>query len=324
MAERVAEMHANPPDPNSVYKHPILKYLIRIDLDLSGLCNKQCTFCPRSLTHKPTYPNINKHMSLETVEIVLKELRAIDFAGWFELAGRGESTLHKHFYEVVDMVTAQPRKWRVRLTTNGHKIDEWWPRVAHKLDDLYLNSYDSLEQYKERLEKYPKLPRGQLIQHFYKQDGLTVEEINKMPPHQENDGVWYNYAFNNRAGWFSNQYVKEPCWHPMRQIFIDYEGNYQMCCNDWTYQIKIGNIHERGLIDMYVNDPKVNRIRWQLLNNNRQNIKPCSMCTDTQGRSKGVTKLIQHFRTTDVYKFHVCKKSAGEGKSYDEDLLNGK
>lgn len=331
-------------DSNGIKRHPILDNLVRIDLDLTGLCNRQCTFCPRSLDADPVYPNINKQMSLETIEIILRELRSIDFKGWFELAGRGESTLHKQFDRIVDMVTEGPRKWKVRLTTNGYKIDEWWnSSVGMKLDELYLNSYESKEEYIERQALYPVLPNGGNIKHYYKQDGFTIDQINEMPAYKENGKSW-KHAFNNRAGYFKNQdrrnlelnYVdldenldgkkikvgEASCWHPMRQIFIDFDGNYQMCCNDWSYQIKIGNVHERSLVDMYINDPKLNRIRWFLLNKQRSPILPCAKCDDIQGATKQSMAVAQRFKKSLCYKAHVVP-SATVGKVYDLGLKDG-
>lgn len=327
-----------------IIQHPMLRSLIRIDLDLTGLCNRQCTFCPRSLTAEPVYPNVNKHMSLNTIEIIIKELQSIDFDGWFELAGRGESTLHRYFEKIVDMVTAQPRKWKVRLTTNGYEIEDWWPTLAHKFDQLILNSYESKEQWIERQSTYSHLPNGKAVYHYYKQDGYTIDEINDMPGYIE-DGKSWKHAFNNRAGYFKHQdrsnnkdlnYIglvttpsgeqitiaKSACWHPMRQIFIDYDGNYQMCCNDWSHQIKIGNVNERSLIDMYLNDPKINRIRWRLLNRDRQAIAPCARCDDIQGATRNTVTAIDKFVSGRAYKEHVVPL-AKIGRHFDEGLKKG-
>lgn len=331
-------------DDRGFIRHPILQNLVRIDLDLTGLCNRQCSFCPRSLDANPVYPNINKQMSLETIEIVLRELRSINFNGRFELAGRGESTLHKQFDKIVDMVTEQPRKWKVALTTNGYKIDEWWnSSVGMKLDELILNSYESEEEYIERSQKYIKLPSGGNVLHYYKQDGFTIDQINRMPAYKENGKMW-KHAFNNRAGYFKEDHRRNtelnytnigimpngrkmriseaPCWHPMRQIFIDFDGNYQMCCNDWSSQIKIGNVHERSLIDMYINDPKLNRIRWRLLNKDRTQILPCAKCDDLQGATTTSVAVSNKFKQSKCYKEHVVPL-AKIGKEFDKGLKSG-
>jgi MoaA/NifB/PqqE/SkfB family radical SAM enzyme len=331
-------------DSSGFKRHEMLKHLVRLDLDLTGLCNRQCSFCPRSLDADPLYPNINKQMSMETIEIVIKELLSINFKGWVELAGRGESTLHKKFETIVDMLTAAPRQWKVRLTTNGYKIDEWWnSSVGMKLDELILNSYESEQEYIDRQQQYVTLPSGGSVYHYYKQDGFTIDQINNMPSYKENGKNW-KHAFNNRAGYFKNQdrrnveldytnlvtlpngkkikISEAPCWHPMRQIFIDFDGNYQMCCNDWLSQIKIGNVHERSLIDMYLNDPKINRIRWRLLNKDRTTILPCAKCDDIQGATTQAVETVTRFKKSKAYQEHVVPL-ARLGKQFDSDLIKG-
>jgi hypothetical protein len=109
----------------------------------------------------------------------------------------------------------------------------------------------------------------------------------------------------------------------MRQIFIDYNGFYQMCCNDWTYQVKIGHVLERGLIDMYINDPKMNRVRWSLLNGERDRVKPCSMCDDTQGGKASTKQDIERLMKTDDYKYHIAKIAGTTGLKYRESLESG-
>lgn len=250
-------------------------------------------------------------MSLETIEIVINELRSMSFSGFIELAGRGEPTLHPQFEKVVEMVTAEPRTWKVRVTTNGYRLKRHWSNSYTKLDELILNTYTTQEDYNRRVAQYTHLANGYPVEHYFKPDGNTIEEINKLPPQKDTtkDNLYFSYAFNNRAGTFSENGIDGPCWHPMRQIFIDYHGNYQMCCNDWKYQIKIGNVHERGMLDMYMNDPKLQRIRWSLLNSRRGDILPCKMCDDYQGTREQSKKIIERFKKTDVYKFHVCTQA---------------
>lgn len=301
----------------------LLKNIYRIDLDTTGLCNKTCTFCPRT---NISYPNVNEHMSLETLQIVIDEMKSFHFTGWVELAGRGEPVLYKHFAKAVELLTQEGRTWKLRVTTNGYKIDTHWKKSFAKIDHLILNTYTDEGEFKSRLVKYQYLHgTDKKVEHYFKPDGLSIQEINNLPPIEDtlHPGKYFNYVFNNRAGWFNDNTVDTPCWHPMRQIFIDWKGNYQMCCNDWKYQIIIGNIHERSMVDMYLNDPKLNRIRWSLLNKRRSDILPCSRCDDSQGGSRNTVKTIEKFRQSNEYKFHVAKIAGGEGAKFRKELLGG-
>lgn len=300
---------------------------IRIDLDLTGLCNRTCRFCPRY--DDLIYPNVNKHMSMEVIDEVIRQMELVGFDDFVELAGRGEPTLHPEFHEVLDKLNKPGRTWKLRVTTNCHKLEEHWDHMSEVLDDIILNTYTTREEHEERLKKYPRLKNGKLCQQYFKPDGLTPEEMNKSESFilvsdmdkPADKRPTFHWTFNNRAGTFNENFKEGGCWHPMRQIFINYEGKYQMCCNDWTYQIEIGDILERDLFEMYCHDPKLNRIRWQLVNGRRSAIKPCSMCDDQQGLGKKMQGTYDRFRQADTYRQIVCPASI-KGKQYDEQLRN--
>lgn len=256
-------------------------------------------------------------MSLETIQIVMNELKSIKFNGWIELAGRGEPTLHPEFEKVVDMLTKDSPTWKVRVTTNGYRLKKHWDTTYTKINELILNTYTNEREYNDRVARYKQLKNGVRVEHYFKPDTKTIQEMNELGWQKDTtvDNGYFKYAFNNRAGVFTDVGIDGPCWHPMRQIFIDYNGNYQMCCNDWKYQIKIGNIHERSMLDMYRNDPKLNRIRWSLLRGRREDILPCKLCDDIQGTRQSSVDTINKFLTTDMYKHHVCKIA---GQATDE------
>ena len=70
-----------------------LRYLNQIDINLTDLCNKTCSFCPR---HSPeVYPNNNQHMSVKLFEKVIHECLDVGFKRDILLCGRGEPATHK-------------------------------------------------------------------------------------------------------------------------------------------------------------------------------------------------------------------------------------
>jgi MoaA/NifB/PqqE/SkfB family radical SAM enzyme len=258
--------------------------IVRIDLDITAQCNRKCSFCPR--VDDIIYPNIKDEMSLDTVAEVIKQCVKYEYSGWIELAGRGEPTLHKHFETIVRMLFDHPKKtWKLRLTTNGFSIDKWWDNISPKLDWLVLNSYDSVEEFEERKIKYETLPNGKYVENIHKPDGLSIEQINTITYTEKATdlpkGLVWKHNFNNRAGFFNDSVFNDVCFHPHKQIFINYDGDYQLCCNDWLDQITIGNIHERRLFDMYLRDEKLMYMRKALQNGRRDLIAPCARCDDS-------------------------------------------
>lgn len=318
----------------------VFQHLRRIDLDITGLCNRTCSFCPR--VDDLIYPNVNKHMSLELIKTLAQDMIDMQWHGILELAGRGESTQHPEWKEIVDYLHSVPNKtWKLRLTTNGVKIEEWWDEIAPKLDGMILNSYDSEEEYNERRVKYRTLPNGVLIEQIWKPDGLTIEEINQLDisdndtlaqpfaPTEKSPGK-FRMSFNNRAGFFKTPVTLKleearkdgSCRHPVRQMFINYEGNYQMCCNDWNNQITIGSAHENNIFDMYLTNPKMKRIQDLTLTGRRDEILPCKKCDIKQNASASVKEKVR--TTLNDERYAYFSELIEEGKAYDLFLAVGK
>ena len=122
----------------------------------------------------------------------------------------------------------------------------------------------------------------------------------------------FTYQFNNRSGAFDGEFtsnhklkvVRERgnCWHPIRQVFVNFEGDYQMCCNDWNNQITIGSCYDNHLIEMYLTHPKMKRIQELLITGKRSEILPCSKCDDVQAFSESLYKNILGFRESPHFK----------------------
>ena len=106
--------------------------------------------------------------------------------------------------KIVDKLINGP--WTVRVTTNGYKIEKYWDTVYTKIDELILNTYSNQEEFEERLEKYVVLPSGERVDHYFKPDTLSIEEINNLGPQTDyKKGGKFTYLFNNRAGSFSDK-----------------------------------------------------------------------------------------------------------------------
>ena len=143
-----------------------LRYLHQIDINLTDLCDKTCSFCPRH--DSEIYPN-NKDILL---------------------CGRGEPSLYKHWEEAVKLLCHPDRKWVANITTNGRKFEKYWDLYTNNLDFVTLNTYTNKEDYDARVKKYGwKLnTSGKLgnsprkiynLEHYFKPDGTSVEDINE-------------------------------------------------------------------------------------------------------------------------------------------------
>jgi hypothetical protein len=91
-----------------------------IEIDITYACNLNCYNCNRSCEQAPT----GEHMTVQQIEAFLKESTSRGLH-WerIRLLG-GEPTVHKHFFEILDLVRAYKRDFSpetmIEVITNGH------------------------------------------------------------------------------------------------------------------------------------------------------------------------------------------------------------
>ena len=69
---------------------------------------------------------------------------------------------------------------------------------------------------------------------------------------------------------------------PFREMAFRYDGNVSLCCDDFRGEYPIGNIHDRGIVDLW-NDERFQAARIMLYNYSRS-FRPCCGCTNVSMR----------------------------------------
>ena len=140
-----------------------LEGIAQIDINITDLCNRTCSFCPRS--DASIYPNNNQNMTLEMFDLIMDQIEEWRFDGTVILAGRGESTNHPQFEKIIQRLLRKPNRYRTQVTTNGWRLDRYW-KYYRQLDNLVLNTYTTEEDFKARRAKYPRLDNGDRIEDY--------------------------------------------------------------------------------------------------------------------------------------------------------------
>lgn len=244
-----------------------IKYLRWIDLNITDLCNLRCTFCPRS--DAEVWANNNEHMSLELIKKITDDLIAGSYRQALSYTGRGESTLHESWDEAFAILNRKDRTYVSNLTTNGRNIDKLWDKQLKHLDSLTVNTYTTREEYERRKEKFVYLHNGRQVRHLFKPDDEKKQ---------------YNFTPNNRTG-LLYETPKEPldevCMRPIVYIFVNFDGTYELCCNDWKYKTKIADLSRHNILEVYQRSKDLALIRWDLMQGYRGCAKACSECDAT-------------------------------------------
>jgi radical SAM protein with 4Fe4S-binding SPASM domain len=204
-------------------------------------------------------------MSLETAEEIKDQLLAAGFSGIVSITGRGEPTLHPQFKELVSIFADKP--WRIKMHTNGKRFEKYADFILSKFHIVSYNIYEgdtreSGEKYRDLAEKWV---RKRPYLEFYVKDF--------------NDAAIEEERFTNRAGSFKQ--LKDIgdglCDVPFHKMFIDIDGTYRLCCEDWKEKVSLGNIYEQSIVDYIEDNELLREYRRKLINGDRS-ISPCAKC----------------------------------------------
>ncbi|WP_089721846.1 radical SAM/SPASM domain-containing protein [Candidatus Entotheonella palauensis] len=270
----------------------------RIQIQTVSWCNRSCAFCPSG-----KFPVDKTFMPLDVYHRVIDQLRDLNFDGRISPYLMNESLLDKRLPDLIAYARKQcPESW-IAINTNGDALSE---SLAGRLFEAGLNcmdvnAYDDTSQYEaylalaERIvERHPEiqLTSGYLDPNFNASD-LTRHSKRL---HCRDMSDWTR-RFNdkldiadmtNRSGNVPGAtHVAEPfaldCERPFQQMYINHHGEAVLCCNDWRFEVVMGDTAESPLHEIWNND-KYRTYREHLQRQDRH-LPLCASC-DYRGTSK--------------------------------------
>lgn len=243
-----------------------------IDINVTELCNRKCSFCPR--VDEEIYPNQNLHMSIELATKIGTELELLNYSGVVVFSGYSEPTLCPHFEA---LVAAFPKHVRLELVTNGDALK---PSRIRKLFDAGVNYFVvSLYDGPEQVEEFNRR---------FTEAGLSKDDyILRDRWHTDEDS--FGLKLTNRAGTVHAGKQPElipnhPCYYTAYSLTVDWNGDVMLCMQDWNKKIKFGNVATQRLLDIW-QSKALSQYRKKLLNGNRA-CNPCHKC-NTDGTLHG-------------------------------------
>tara|TARA_B100000427_G_scaffold285939_1_gene259677 strand:- start:415 stop:1308 length:894 start_codon:yes stop_codon:yes gene_type:complete len=252
-----------------------------IEFDMHGSCSRRCAFCPR--VDEKKWPNLEEQFEESLYLKVINELRdAWDYSGRISWSGYSEPTMHKDVFKLIKLTKKILPKCTLDIVSNGDFLDK---EVIQKLynsglDHLRVSIYTN----DKTTQKFKKIREELNIN----PEIFFIRERNKG---RKND---FGLMLNNRAGAVNLKQIgikreqtfplERKCHYPLFKIFVNYNGDYQICSNDWNKKKIIGNANEKKIIDVWFSD-EFSKIRKSLMKKNR-NIDPCKTC-DVKGDLNG-------------------------------------
>ena len=241
----------------------------RIQIQTVSWCNRSCNFCPSG-----KFPVPKTYMPLEVYHRVIDQLHDLDFSGRISPYLMNESLLDKRLPDLIAYARQRcPQSW-LAINTNGDALSETLVIRLFEagLNCMDINAYDNPSQY----AGYVALAERVAAQH----SGITLTtgyldptfDSGHLPRESKilhcRDMSDWETRFEakidvadliNRAGNVPGaSRPSEPlplgCERPFQQMYINYRGEAVLCCNDWRFEVVLGDTAESTLLDIWTND----------------------------------------------------------------------
>ncbi len=281
----------------------------QITIDISGVCNANCSFCLRQLTDDvPT-----SFMAREMFYEIMKQVRKIQSIKVISLSAYGEALLHPNFDEFVEYL--HKLKYRILVITNMSVVNKHYESLL-KTHFLIM----SVEGHnKETYEKYRKgLNFGQVEHNIIEFDKIVREarlykehtpsrminclltkgtNLNKFKEKwaQYTDIIKINYmvnpiSWNQTSKKFdnlenadleeeiinkNNRSERTMCKEPFKTIVVHPNGKLALCCNDANCSFDFGSYKE--IKKSFYYNKNLNMIRKELLDRTPFICENCSV-----------------------------------------------
>jgi len=241
-----------------------------VEISESGMCNRKCSFCPRS---DPDYPDVNEFISEKLHKKLCDELSELNYSGLIIYSGFVEPMLDKNIYKLIEYAKSKNPKARIEIVSNGDVLNaqRLLKIYNHGLDRMLISLYDGEEQY----FKFKKLGEDLNLN-----DYQYVLRKRYLPEEQD-----FGITLSNRGGMLKNaeykiapqkEKIKQKCFYPSYKFFLDYNGDVLMCSHDWGKKNILGNLNNQSFKDIWLSD-KYMEARKKL-NNSDRSISPCNVC----------------------------------------------
>lgn len=241
-----------------------MKKFKKIYIEITNICNLNCSFCSKD-------NRVKESISIENFEKVLKKIN--DYTDYIYLHVKGEPLLHSKLKELLDL-SLKYNKY-VNITTNGTLLKDKIDILKHpaiRQINISLHSENNKENYlKEVFSSVEKLKDKIIIyrfwtlksdelneksteiveniRDFYNLDTNLVDKIKKEKHIKIVDNIYIDK--NTEFIWPSldNDYYNEIgyCYALKDQLAILVDGTIVPCCLDSAGVIKLGNIYENSL-----------------------------------------------------------------------------
>ena len=235
-----------------------------IELSIIDVCNRSCSFCPKS--DPKIAPDTHQRMQMGLIDKLTEELKEIKYKGSVTLCGYGEPMLHKDINLICKKLSEAAF---VEVVTNGDPLN------PKKINELYVNNVNklliSMYDGKHQILKFKKMIH----------DSGVPEDFVILRDRWYDAKKDYGLKLTNRTGTIDigkqekiGKYKK--CFYPSYQFLVDWNGDIFLCPQDWQRRMAMGNMMQENFFNIWTGKI-MTKYRKNLLNGKRTD-NPCTSC----------------------------------------------
>ena len=223
-------------------------------------CNLRCSYCPNSVFERGLIKN-NQEMDIILFHKIIDELAELNWVGEIQPHSYGEPLLDKRIVKLCSYIKQKLPSSKINIFSNGELLNV---DLYKKLVQAGVNIFS-------------------VTQHLEKQSKGTLDVI-EYRKKNGSENVHFNYKklnnINTRAGLVEVKAgkLRMECNWPDHHVGISYDGQIMICCNDYLNEVKVGNINNERLIDIWHNTV-YKKIRKDISAGDRS-LNICENCSD--------------------------------------------
>ncbi len=224
-------------------------------------CNRRCTFCPQA-DHQRDFIE----MEWPVFERIIANLAEIGYAGRIALFITNEPLLDPRLVDMIRYAKRVSPAFELDINTNGNLL------TLQKVEELLSAGLDKIkvEDYRADRENFPeKLSKNleEIARVYAGHPNISIHARSTKETLSNRGG----HVENGRQNLFRHSF----CSYPFRKMNISPNGDVVLCCMDYLYEAKFGNVMERRLEEIW-NSEALNQRRFMLMAKNRKGL--CAGC----------------------------------------------
>ena len=247
-----------------------LKYTNRVSFELSNICNlSKCHYkCPLSKCKKE-----KQVLPLKIIKKVLAELKENNYEGMISFHTYNEPLIDPRLFYIVSLVKEYLPKSELYLLTNGFYLTQ---DIANELVEIGIDRLDTTAYSNEDYDRAVNIKVNIPYSVFY-------------TPKVE--------CLDDRLELYDEESSKDnkikPCYNPLNELTITFDGKIDLCCFDWKREHVYGDLSNQTLKEVILHTELYN-VFMELVKGKR-NFTLCKNCL------KATTKSILDFKSSGIY-----------------------